>query len=292
MKTLFVAAGPIQFASSRFRCYWPAEHMNADVVEFNKAINKPFPDDYDNIIYQKHGNTGAQKELLKMGKQVWLDQCDPMWWFSPDAMRNIADHSTGAVFSNEELRLNFVEWYDNPQYPTYTIADRIKLSHFPKQREHQEVDPVRFIWHGAAVNQISLLGAWSNLCRLKANGYNISLTEYSDNPNMHVRFGPEVPVYTAVYNVEQENEVFASHDIALLPPYPGPWGEVKSNNKAVQSWASGLPVVDGFEYEEMEKMVVDVDWRKHKANIGLDKVNSEYSIKQSAAEWEDILDAS
>src|SRR5512146_1810767 len=129
MNTLFVASGPIEWASARMRCYWPAAYMGADVVEYSKGIDID-PQWYDAVIFQKVFDVRLATALRSNGKKVFLDFCDPIHWFDPVRTRSILPLIDGAVFSNEPLRADFCEWCEN-EVPTYTIPDRIELEAFP-----------------------------------------------------------------------------------------------------------------------------------------------------------------
>ncbi len=292
MKTLFLAAGPIQWGSSRFRCYWPAEHMDADVQNFQEGIDLDDINEYDAYIFQKYTDIDTMKMLLAAGKQAWLDHCDPMWWWSPDAVKETIEHSTGAVFSNEALRQDFIKWSRSNishAYPTFTIPDRMKPEHYPKKRKHEKTDPVKFIWFGASMNRMSLFGAWTNLSRLVANGYNITLTVMDDRPDAQLAFGNELQVHHVGFSIEQENNILSTHDIALLPPYPGPWGKVKSDNKRVTACLNGLPFLSGFDYEHLVMYLNPVARQSYVDSLG--NQEEAWDVKKSAQDWKDILNA-
>ena len=177
MKFCFVVYGPITFASSRLRAYWPAEHLEGAVVCDYATITTDRRPDADVYVFLKHGRPQAQADLLAAGKQVWWDACDPMWWFSPNEVRQIIAHVTGVTTSTAALASDFRQFSG---MQAHVIPDRLKLEHYPMQREHGPQSPVRFVWYGIGVNRHSLLGAWANLCRLAANGYNVSLTLMDD----------------------------------------------------------------------------------------------------------------
>ena len=286
MKTLFIAAGPIEWGSSRMRCYWPAKYMNADVTtvqELKKTKQIPL---YDIYIFQKQGDPALMAELRGKGKQVWYDICDPVHWFSPDQVTEIIKNIDGVVASSAELADDFAEWGANGK-PVKVILDRLEMSHFKEQRKHRKVDPVRLVWFGLAVNRIALAGAWAVLERLTANGYNIELTVMDDQPGTLLSWGDGFPVYYNRWELQNEVNVIAAHDIAILPPYPGPWGEVKSNNKRVTAAACGLPVASGHDYDELRVLVDDHNHRIEKAFSQIDLTL--YDVRQSAVEWEQLL---
>ena len=285
MKTLFILPGPEKWASSRIRAIWVAKHMqDAYTVTADEDFQS---DDYDAFILVKTHDINFTRKMIEQGKQVWWDVCDPAWWGSPKESRENADTVTGVVASNKGLAEDFNKWYGKPV--ANVIPDRLDLSHYPKQRVHQTADPVRFIWFGASQNRFSLLGALIVLERLKANGYNISLTIYDDRPEDAWNVTNTVPTYYARWELHNENEVISSHDIALLPPYPGPWGRCKSNNKVLTAWACGLPVVSGFDYKKLEVMCRSAAYRDNLAFAGMHALKRDYRVEQSAREWEALL---
>lgn len=286
MKYLFIAAGPYEWGSSRMRCYWTAEHLDADVVTFPMLVNEAgdvnIPLDYDVYIFQKQGHPEVQKALLERGKQVWIDHCDPMWWFSPNPVNEITRHSTGSVFSSKNLRNDFVEWYGKSGYPALVIPDRLKKEYFDHRKEHGPSVPVKLVWFGVSVNRVTLPGAMTNIMRLKAQGINVQLTIMDDRPDV-VETKYDIPIYHVPFSVEHEVSVLAAHDIALLPPYPGPWGKVKSDNKTRTASACGLPVTDGFDYEELKELVLNPAYRRESV-----KEFKKPWVDSSAKDWERI----
>jgi hypothetical protein len=282
-KTLFVASGPVTWASARMRCHWPAQFMQDAQVVTGGEHNSI---DAQNVIFQKIFDGDYAKIQRRIGRKVFWDVCDPAWWWSSDACREILRNVDGVVCSSEALQADFDQW-SLGVVPSYTIPDRLELDHFPLQRQHQDVTPVRLIWFGLAVNRHALLGALTNLERLVCNGYPIALTILDDRPDQ-VWTNPYFPIYHAQWSLERENEIIASHDIAILPPYPGPWGTVKSNNKRLTAWACGLPVTDGFDYERLEE-AMGVDFRRVVGAAGRESVEQNWTADLSARDWEAIL---
>lgn len=288
MRALFIPAGRIHWASSRFRAWWPAEHLpEATVIPFDEATGNPpeWADPYDVIILQKHGLAEHQQVWREQGKRVIWDACDPMWWFSPDGVRRILEHVDLVTVSTPALAADFRSWYGR-RLPVAVIPDRLKLEHYPLQRLHRDATPIRLIWFGMGINRYALAGAWANLCRLAANGFPVELTIFDDAHKQPMPgFGPELPVYTIEWRLETENMIIAAHDIALLPPYPGPWGPLKSNNKQLTATACGLPVTTGHEYAELLRLVRSQEAREREVEAGLPKLTERYDVRQTAQEW-------
>lgn len=286
-KTLFIASGPASWASSRIRCFWPAVHMDADVVVWDFPKPMEFSADYETYIWQKYGNPETQSQLLDAGKQVWIDHCDPMWWFSNQTfMRDTFENATGAVFSSEELRQDFLQWWGK-DYNAHTIKDRLDLSHYSHKKSHHWTKPVRFIWYGITQNRVSLSGAWANLSRLKVMGHQVTLTIFDNRPDIRITEQDSIPILYSTWELDKEPPMIAGYDVALLPPFPGPWGKVKSNNKNLTASACNVPYVDGHDWEEMLRMM------DHKERAKLAEMQSaiipEHDVKISAEEWEALL---
>jgi hypothetical protein len=283
IKTLFVASGPITWASARMRCYWPAKYMQVAQVVTGDSYQSI---DADNVIFQKVFDIEYAQITRRLGRKVFWDVCDPAWWWSPDACREILANVDGVVCSSEALREDFEQW-SLDAVPSHCVPDRLELSHFPLQRQHADAIPVRLIWFGLSVNRMALLGALTNLERLTCNGHKIELTVFDNQPDQ-VWTNPYFPIYHTQWSLEKENEVLSSHDLALLPPYPGPWGEVKSNNKRLTAWACGLPVTDGFNYERLED-AMDTAFRRTVGAARRETVELNWTADLSAREWETIL---
>ena len=291
MKTLFITAGDETFASSRIRAYWPAKYME-DTEVIPAAKLNGISSDVETIILQK---VVLQPEvidaLMLAGVRVFWDVCDPVWWFSPKDANEVILRVSGMVCSNQGLANDLKNWCEDwKQYiPIHTIPDRIEEKAYPLKRQHHDVDPVRFIWFGFSQNRPALYGALANLERLQANGHNISLTVFDDNPPNSWRLPVSFPVHYETWSLDKENEVIAGHDIALLPPYPGPWGSVKSDNKQLTAWACNLPVVNGFVYED----IIPCMDAKLRDLWGMDRVfTAKESPALSAREWEALCASS
>jgi glycosyltransferase involved in cell wall biosynthesis len=286
MKTLFISAGPIEWGSSRMRCFWPAKYMDgAKVMTFGEHVNT----DASVVIFQKVFDLEYARLTRRIGRRVFWDACDPAWWWEPERCREIIQNVDGVVLSSQALKDDFDQW-NNGGVRSWCIPDRLELSHFPLKRQHADVSPVRLIWFGLAVNRWALLSALANLERLVANGHKIELTIMDDQPgewpvtNMF-------PIYCVPWSLDKENEIIAAHDLAILPPYPGPWGEVKSNNRVLTAMACGLPVTAGLTYSVLEFAVKNWKERVEFTKSDMLDLLLNYDVEKSAREWEAICSA-
>lgn len=295
MNICFVTAGPIEWASSRMRAFWVAEELRKrghDVTVCPPGYaTEPEQDVY---IWQKTADIDFIK--ANQDKKHYWDVCDPVWWFDPEGAKEITNAVDGVVCSSDALHSDLSSctksdgrFITDKSYDfIHTIPDRLKLPHFPIQKTHSEVNNIRFIWFGISANRQSLYSALANLERLKANGHDIALTILDDRPDVPFT-GVSFPVYHTRWNLDTENEVIASHDIALLPPYPGPWGKVKSNNKGLTAVACGLPITDGMDYQDMKELSIFPSERNERVDEAMELITLDYSIEKSADDWEAIL---
>ena len=283
MSICFIPAGDMTNAGSRMRAYWPAQFISGAAVTTWDEIRAGQLPRADAYVFQKLVDVTLMCRLRDSGAIVVWDVCDPAWWFNPADAREAAGVAHAVVASSWPLADNFAEWSG---LSTRCIPDRVLLAHFPRQALHGDRTPVRLIWFGASQNRIALYAAAANLSRLRANGCDVTLTIFDDAPHVPVGYlESDMPVFYVRWSLHQENEVLAGHDIALLPPYPGPWGVVKSNNKVITAMASGLPTSEGTNYHKLHELVTDPRLRQRHCESGLDIVEEFYRVEQSSADW-------
>ena len=278
----FIAGGNLTNAGSRMRAYWPARFIPGAAVAHWEKAGDDLPDARA-YVFQKFVNVPVMDEQRQRGRLVFWDVCDPSWWFNPTDAREALAYVDGVVASSEALADDFARWAG---FEARCIPDRLLLEHFDRQRQHTAADPVRLIWFGAAQNRMALYATHANLERLVANGYRIELTICDNAP--HAPFADlegVYPVYYTRWSLDSEVATLAAHDLALLPPYPGPWGGVKSNNKALTALACGLPVASGVDYGDLRALVADEEVRAARADDGQRLVEQFWNVERSAADW-------
>lgn len=291
MKVCFLTAGPLTWASSRMRAYWPAAYMDAVVLPLVDVDSgrEPLPQ-ADVYVFQKLYSQRV-RDAIPAGALVVWDVCDPLWWFDPEGSEDALRNVDAVTVSTLGLASDFADWQQQTGYgravPVYYVHDCIEPSHFPIQAVHTDHEPIRFIWFGIYVNRVALHAAQANLERLVANGYKIQLTIMDERPDIPHVFSTRVsfPVYFVEWSLEIENEVIAAHDIALLPPYPGPWGSVKSKNKNVTAWACNVPTAAGLDYGVLKWLVSSAGSRHGKVELNSSQSGC-YTAEAIAHEWQ------
>lgn len=278
---LFVAPGPVDtWSSSRLRALWPSRYIpGAQVVNIEDG-EIPEAEVY---VWVKR----VIQEVLEErgGFHIW-DVCDPVWWFEPEDAAEVYYRVDEVVTSNEALAKDFLkEFGDAP----FVIPDRLELEHYEERAVHQEKRVLDFVWFGASQNRVSLFAAIPTLERLRANGVEFVLNIYDDQPNARWQLSDKFETKNFRWSLQGENKFLAGQDIAILPPYPGAWGEVKSNNKKLTAWASGLAVSEGVDFSELFALATNTGERWKNAGRGLGLVRQRYDVKQSAAEWQWLI---
>jgi hypothetical protein len=274
---VFVAAGDITWGSSRMRAWWVADKMGAVCVQYGDTV--PPADAY---IWQKYVDLEVIRAMPDSAH--WWDICDPMWWFSPGETRKLLSCVNGVVCSTSALADDLRNFAGSGCPPVHVIPDRLDMAHFPIIRRPHQTNSIRFIWYGIANNRTTLTPALINLARLHANGYSVELTIMDEKPDLPIgKF--DFPIYYTRWALGKENAVIAAHDIALLPPYPGEWGAVKSNNKQVTAWACNVPTVDGLNYKILEAAIEPILSGRE---VYVPNVAKKYDVSLSAWEWEQI----
>lgn len=286
----FIAGGPIEWGSSRMRAYWPARYIpDSTVVTMADARRDGVPDAAV-YVFQKLVDPVLIAGLRAMGKIVVWDVCDPAWWFDGPGAIEAVNNADWIVASGNALAEDLREWCvtngTEKRPPVTAIPDRVELSHFVPRPRYVPGDPVKLIWYGIAINRIALFAAVVNLIRWRGDGHDISLTIFDDAPD--VRF-PDLdaimPVTYKRWTLDTEAETLAAHHIALLPPYPGPWGIVKSNNRMVTGWAAGLQVISGESYHALTEAIREMEAGHDQRGL----VAAYYNVEQSAQEWMDLI---
>lgn len=285
----FIAGGNLNNAGSRLRAYWPARFIPGAAVVHWEKVGEGLPDARA-YVFQKFVNPPVMRDLRERGRLIFWDVCDPSWWFNPTDAREALAYVDGVVASSAELAADFAAWSGRE---CRHIPDRLLLEHYDRQREHAAVEPVRLIWFGAAQNRMALYAAHANLERLVANGCRIELTISDNAPNApFADIEGTYPIYYTRWTLDNEVATLTAHDISLLPPYPGPWGRVKSNNKALTAWACGLPVVTGEDYPLLRDYVADAQMRGAAGVHGRQEVERNWNVSQSAADWLALIEES
>lgn len=288
MKIAILTHGSLTWASARFRAFWLAEADPEHFTAYSSGDRLDGLEEHDVIVILKRiGEVDIQRALhLKaLGKIIVYDMCDPDWWFNIEgssAMMQVASAITTSSAGLKQAVLDF-----EPGRPVAHIPDRMLPGYHSTVAEHGERERVVLCWFGAGQNRLPSLSGVLPVLQYLSQQYPLELRVIDDLP--HVPLGSSLHEESIVRYVPWTVETFHAQmtacDIALLPPYPGSWGALKSSNKQASAWWAGLPVTDGFDAEYLAELIEDAELRQHFGRELRQEAEKNYDIHTSVAEW-------
>ena len=298
MKVLFVVPGPIAWATSRFRAYWIQPHIPGSEIVLVSEIAELAGDKlkealapFDHVIWLKQCPIHLLKDNVREGQKHWWDVTDPMWWFSPQWASEIALFVDGTIVSSQGLGENFNTWKPSRAKLAKRIDDHMNLDHYNVVRKHTNDAEVKMIWFGLNANRFTIVGAMAYLSRAWANGFKFSLTIMDNEPESDWSGMGEFPINHVGFNLATEAKTIGSHDIAVLPKYPGPWGVCKSTNKDLTAYAAGLPVIRGDDYSRILTLIDNPEARQKAGDSNRKMVEERYQSERHARILTKILES-
>ncbi len=282
--------GPLAWASSRFRGAWLAEAAPG-LFGWYPPDRELALADCRVIVFQKRHNREAfylARAAKDRGIKIVIDLTDPLWWFSPQEMTAMLGLADAVTVSSDGLK-KAVEQNKNVKR-AICIPDRMLPSFHPTVAEHGPRDIATLTWFGLSANRVALVGALPVLAYAANVGHRFRLRIIDNQPTEKMEVQGPIEIENVAWALETIHAQIAACDIALLPPYPGPWGDMKSNNKAVTAWWCGLPVTDGFDPGEVMALITDAERRKRQGAANRRRAEKEYDIALSVRQWHDLLD--
>jgi len=279
--------GPRIWASSRLRGFWLEDAAPLAFRAYGPGDPLEGLDGCDTVIFQKRFkplDLERARRYQAEGRQIVFDLTDPMWWWFPQevtAMCEIADVvTTSNPTLSEAVRLG------GKAARVLTIPDRMLPSFHPTVADHGPRERVVLAWYGDAGNRIALQGYLPMLAYL-AHFYPLELRIIDNAPGLKVveEDSPHLPITHVPWALETVHAQLVGCDIAYLPPYPGPWGLLKSNNRDVTAWWCGLPVVRGDDVGAMAELLDSPDRRATVGAENRQRAEQEYDIARSVDQW-------
>jgi hypothetical protein len=256
--------------SSRIRMRWMLPFWE-EAEEF--IIGKK----YETIIFQKVYWRDMMESFT--GVKI-LDLCDPDW-LSKHPVFEFVDLVDAVVTSTEELA-TFVRKI-RPGKLVKCIPDRIYLPEAePIKTEHSDTLK-KVVWFGYTHNSYYLQRTFEVLIE-----QGIELTVIAESPiEAPIGYKNRININNIVYNYQTINKELIKHDAVLMPtPYGDERSKYKSNNKTLQSWSLGLPVISSPEHFEQ---FASKEAREQEAKLRLQEVKDKWDVAISAQEYKDLI---
>ena len=247
--------------SSRIRGDWICKYWDeCELYSTGKS--------YDVLIFQK----SYWQDMVKRFKGIKIfDICDPDW-LDHRPVVEIIRNCDGVVTSSEALAKQ-IRKFDIGGKPVLCIPDRVDLEWSkPVHGEHKGTAK-SCVYFGYSNNANVVLDATVDPLR----NMGIELTVISDQPYHSAD-------HFVKYDADTVNEELVKHDFILLPNAPSSnyRFKFKSNNKTVQAWALGMPVVhDG---EDLKRFMKGEE-REMERVLRLKEVKEKWDVRMSVVEW-------
>lgn len=294
-----IPTGPIEWGSSRMRVHWLAEAWDeAWVWQGTPEMS------WDELLRDVEVVVLQQKSLHELhvplfekahskGIPVVWDVCDPIWWWDPRTRRE-AQRVDFIVASNDGLAAAARK---DLKKPTICIPDRHKIDAFGV-KTHGPTDIPALLWHGHQATEAKLWMCTAQLAKLTADGVRFKLIIIVDGE-------PHVPKALSDWNWVKTmgdtiqfvkwtwpgcyKDGLRLADVGLMPPYPGIWGGLKSNNSTVCFWMAGVPVTTGESLAELRSLLGDWKLRERLGKQLRAVAVRDWCIEKSVEDWKRLV---
>jgi len=258
---------PNSVGSSRIRGRWLWERW-PEAEEYQMGVK------YDAIIFQKAYWKGMLEEFE--GIKIF-DICDPDWMDKRPVV-DVMNNCDAVVTSTETLAKHLRKMA--PDKKIVCIPDRLALDPSRPVKIH-EGRLKSVVWYGYVHNARNL-----DYCLEALKNRHIKLTVIADR-----EYNPEIKVnYEFEFKKYDHNTIYdeiVKHDAVLLPKRNDYRGKFKSNNKIIQSWELGMPVI--LEPEDFDKYDSAMS-RRAESEKRLGEVRDKYDVNLSVEEYKNLIE--
>ena len=297
MNVRFLARADRWKASSRIRAWQVVDAWNHPDVTcelLHKGMLEQITAPADVIVLQKLKPSFTGDGILarlkdRTGARLVWDMSDPEWCTRGDVFfQRVAAQIDHFVVATEGLRTGLEVDHG---IKSVVIEDRLPYTLHQKVHEDTEVPVV--VWFGMYGNrEVSLVSALQTLYRLYANDITYRIKIIDEEPQTPLP-GATKPVRSFVTYTKWDLATFEQEllegDVALLPPFPGEWGKMKSWNKPLTAAWAGLPITDGQSYTEVKRLLTDWEYRAERGWLARAWAEREGNVLQSVQQWKDLL---
>jgi len=257
--------------SSMIRARWLAQ-------KWPEAKEWEHGDKFDAVILQKVYWMDLVKDFN--GIKI-LDMCDPDWMKSEDTnckLIEISQYIDAITCSTDELTNVIKKWITH--IPVITIPDRLNLDYFTIKKKHTE-RAKSVVWFGYYHKAKEVLNyILPSLKKRDLSLYVVSNSQFYPDTD----YGVEIN--NIMWNPSTAFMDIQSGDFVINPSLPLRDLRFKSNNKTLQAWALGMPVVT--QADDMDRFLDPIE-RQKEADNRWPEIKEKWDINLSIKQYQDLI---
>lgn len=257
--------------SSRIRARWLLNYWpEAEEYVIGKA--------YDTLCFQKV----YWKNMMEVFKGVKiLDLSDPDWLEGKPVFEFI--DLVDAVTTSTEALAEYIRKL-RPKAFVQCVPDRVYIPECKPVKTRHEGVLEKLVWFGYSHNTHYLTSTFDELIKR-----NIQLTIISDNPfQPPLAYRNRLKIKNVPYDYSTVSREVVKADAVLMPkPSGDEKSKYKSNNKTIQSWTQGMPVV--VTPEDLDKFMKP-EARVEESKKRLREIKEKWSVELSVVQYRKIIE--
>lgn len=256
--------------SSRIRMRWLLPY-------WDRAEEYVIGKKYDVMIFQKVYWANMMDEFP--GVKI-LDLCDPDWLENKPVFEFI-DRADATVTSSQPLADYILKL--RPNALVRCIPDRVSIPEAVPMKQEYGDRLKTVVWFGYAHNFHYIVPCLQDLINKDIELVIVSEAEV----NIPLAFRDKLKVTNVPFNYKSVNQEMIKYDAVLLPdPEGDERAKYKSNNKTLQAWAIGMPVIKLP--EDLDKFQT-AEARKLEGEIRAKEIRDVWDVKFSVADYEALI---
>lgn len=258
--------------SSRIRARWLLNYW-PEAEEF--IIGKK----YDVLIFQKvyWPNMLKHYEGIKI-----FDLCDPDWLENKPVFEFI--DQVDAVTTSTQALADYIKKL-RPKCNVICIPDRVLMPEArPVKTDYGTEKLQKVAWFGYAQNSRYLQRAYDELVK-----HNLELVVIADQPiDVPMAYKKKLKITNVAYNYQTVNKELIKYDAVLMPsPFGDERAKYKSNNKTLQAWSLGLPVIQ--HPDDIERLMT-AKAREEEGKARRKEIEEKWDCKISVDEYRKLIE--
>ena len=259
--------------SSRIRMRWMLPYWD-EAEEY--IIGKK----YDVLVFQKVYWKSFFDHAQDYKGITIFDICDPDWLENKPVFEFI--DKVDAVTTSTQPLADFIKKI-RPNANVRCIPDRVFMPEAtPVKTEHSE-ELKKVVWFGYSQNSHYLARCYPDLIER-----GIELVVVSDSPiDASLMYRNKLQIQNVPYNYATLNKELIKYDAVLMPdPFGDERAKYKSNNKTLQAWSIGMPVIKLPEdFERLKTKEARVKESEEK----LQEIKNKWDVKYSVEEYKALI---